>query len=322
MPSTPLKRRGLLSLILSLPIFSPSTEPGSPSFELVPQPSPGQEMHLSFERRTERNGAVLQWYRTPLHLQVAEVDPDGSILLHWTEGPATILDADPQRRPMLETGFAVMRGLTLAVRLNARGQVQSLDNVAEVRRLCLDMIDRLSASLASDAASDPLVAAFLPALGTAFATEPAVAAATLREPHILLGAMGRRFGADEPVQFPTALDNPFGGPPIAAIAKFAIRRVQPRSHRAELGWLMVSDPVGTTAAVRPAVEGAAAIAAALSPEAAAPAMPAVPPTDLQERGDFIVDTQSAWPISVSHTRRVSIGPHLQVETHSFTRRAA
>lgn len=134
--------------------------------------------------------------------------------------------------------------------------------------------------------------------------------------------MGRRFGADEPVQFPTAQDNPFGGPPIAAIAKFSIRRVQPRSHRAELGWLRVSDPVAITAAVRPVVEGAAAIAAAMSPDATAPAVPAVPPIDLQERGDFVVDTQSAWPISVSQTRRVSVGPLLQVETSTFTRHGA
>ena len=322
MPPAPIKRRGLLGLILSLPIFSHSSEPGSPSFELVPQPRPGEEMRMDFERRTERNGAVLQWYRTPLHLQVAQVDPDGSILLHWTEGPATILAADPQRRPILETGLAVMHGVTLAVRLDARGQVRSLDNVAEVRHLCLEMIDRLSTSMAPHTASGPIVAAFLPALKAAFATEPVVAAASLREPHILLGAMGRRFDADEAVQFPTALDNPFGGPPIAAIAKFSIRRVQPRSHRAELGWLMVSDPVATTAAVRPALEGAATIAAAMSPDATAPAVPAAPPIDLQERGDFVVDTQSAWPISVSHTRRASVGPHLQVQTHTFTRHGA
>ena len=85
---------------------------------------------------------------------------------------------------------------------------------------------------------------------------------------------------------------------------------------------MVSDPVTITATVRPVVEGAAAIAAAMSPDASAPAVPAAPPIDLQERGDFVVDTQSAWPISVSHIRRVGIGPHLQVETHSFTRRGA
>lgn len=51
-----LKRRNLRSLILSLPIFSRSSEPGSPSFELVTQPRQDQEMRLA----PERNGAVLQ----------------------------------------------------------------------------------------------------------------------------------------------------------------------------------------------------------------------------------------------------------------------
>lgn len=317
---TPIKRRSLLSLILSLPIFSRSTEPGSPSFELVPQPQPGQRLCMNFERRTERNGTVLQWYRSLLHLQVAEVAADGGILLHWTESDAAILEADPQRRPLLETGLAVMSGATLAVRLDARGQVYGLDNVADIRRRCLSMIDRLSTAKTPGATHDAFAASLLPALAAAFSTEPAVATASLREPCILLGAMGRRYGADEPVQFRTALESPLGGPAIPAIAKFSVRRVQPRAHRAELGWLMVSDPVATAAAVRSVVEGAAAIA--MSPKTTAPTVPAVPPVALEERGDFVVDTQTAWPTSVTHTRRVSVGPHLQVDTNSFIRSRA
>jgi hypothetical protein len=319
MSSTSLKRRGLLGLIMGLPIFGRSAEPGPPSFELVPQPRVGQGMRLLFERRTVRSGTVLQWYRVPLHIQVDEASPDGT-LLRWAQGAGTVLGADPQLRPLLESGLAVMNGVPLAVRLDARGQVQSLDNVAEVRRLCLDMVDRMIASLASDEATRAFVDTLLPAMKAGFATEPLVAAASLREPQILLSAMGRRFGADEPVEFRTALGNPFGGPAMPAIARFSVHGVDKRAQRAKLGWLMVSDPAATTAAARSAVEDVATLAAAAG--AAAPVTAALPPVALEERGDFVVDTQTAWPIAVTHTRRVTAGAHAQVDTSTFTRDGA
>ena len=314
-----LQRRGLLALIASLPVFGRSAEPGPPSFELVPQPRVGQEMRFHFERRTTRDGTVMQRYRMPVSLKVIDVSLDGT-LLRWTEGEAEVLDADPQRRPQLAIGLSLMRDVPLDVRLNAMGCVRALDNVADVRKACLGMIERLWTSVGADVGQRAVVDAMRPALIAAFATEQAVAVASLKEPQLLLGAMGRRFGADEPVQFRTELESPFGEP-LPAIARFSIRRVQRRSNRAELGWLMVSDPAATTSLAQTAVSLATAIAAAATPKGTiAQDAAETPSVALEERGDFIVDTRTAWPIAITHTRHVTAGAHSQTDATSFTSR--
>jgi len=49
---------------------------------------------------------------------------------------------------------------------------------------------------------------------------------------------------------------------------------------------------------------------------------ALPPVALEERGDVVVDTQTAWSIAVTHTRRVTAGAHAQVDASTFTRDGA
>jgi hypothetical protein len=182
------------------------------------------------------------------------------------------------------------------------------------------MIDRLFSSMAASGEQRAFVEAVRPAWAAAFATEHAVTVAALKEPQLLLAAMGRRFGADEPVQFRTELESPLGGS-VPAIARFSIRGVQRRSNRAELGWLMVSDPAASAALVRTAVGHATAMAAAVAPPATtAHKLPEMPSVAIEERGDFIIDTRTSWPISVSHTRQVMAGARSQSDTTSFSSR--
>lgn len=314
MTDLPLKRRGLLGLIAGLPIFGRCADAGPPSFALVPALQAGQAWRFAFERKVVRGDAVQQWYRAPLQVRVLEADADGA-LLEWQEGAQTIVDADPQRRPLLEIGLAALRDVPLRLRVDASGRVQSLVNVAPVRAQCLALMDAAAARLAADPAQTPLIAALFPAIKAAFGTAAMVSAASLREPAILLGAMGRRYGAPEPVEFSTSLANPLGGEPVPAIARFSIRAVSPRRGRAELGWLMVSDPVATQAMARAGVEQAArAIAAAtyVKPSITVPQM------SIEERGEFVVDTATAWPVRVSHQRTVRAGTLAEVDEASFS----
>ena len=315
MTDFPMRRRGLLGLIAALPIFGRCADAGPPSFQLVPALQAGQQWCFAFERKAVRDGSVMHWYRAPLHVRVLDADADGA-LLHWVEGEQAIVDAHPQRRALLELGLAAMRDVPLQLRVDAAGRVQSLANAAQVRQSCLGLMDAAFAQLGADPAKRAVAEAMLPALKAAYASDAMVTTATLREPMLLLGAMGRRFGADEPVQFRTALANPLGGEPIPAIARFAIRGVQPRSQRAELGWLMVSDPVATSAVAEAAVDHAARVAnAATGDDPQALAMPAI---TLEERGDYIVDTATAWPARVTHARTVRAGATAQVDSTSFS----
>ncbi len=312
---TDAKRRTLLGLIASLPIFGRCADAGPPSFELIPALRAGQQWRFAFERQVTRGPEVMHWYRAPLHVRVLEADADGA-LLEWVEGAQTIVDAHPQRGALLALGLAATREVPLRLRVDAAGRVVAIANAAEVRGLCLGLMDAAAVQLGADPDTRDIVDTMLPAMKAAYASDEMVAVASLREPMILFGAMGRRFGADEPVEFRTALANPLGGAPLPAIARFAIRAVQPRAGRAELGWLMVSDPAATTAAAQAGVDTAARLVGdAIDDD---PEHVVLPPVSLEERGDFVVDTASAWPARVTHARTVRVGAMAQVDSTSFT----
>ena len=167
-----LKRRGLLGLVASLPIFGRSAQAGPPSFELLPELQAGQHLEFAFERKVQRNGEVMHWYRGPLHVRVLETDGDGA-LLEWIEGPQTIVDAHPQRRPLLELGLAASRDVALQVRVDRAGRVQSLANAEEVRLAGLSLMDAAAVQIATRPGAGPVVAAMLPALKSAYADGPA-----------------------------------------------------------------------------------------------------------------------------------------------------
>jgi len=314
------KRRGLLGLIASLPIFGRSAEAGPPSFELVPALPAGLQRTYKFERKVTRHGAVLHWYRAPLRLRVVETGDDGT-LLEWIEGEQTIVEAHPSRLPLLELGLAALRELPLHVQLDGTGRVEALVNLQTVREHSLALVDRMADLWRARPETAELADKMLPAMKAAYATDAMVAAQSLKEPMLLLGAMGRRFGADEPVQFRTALGNPLGGPPLPAIARFAIRDVRRRAGQAELGWLMVSDPVATDAAARAGVAKAVDVAAAGAvhkAQAIADAATELPAITLEERGDYVIDLATAWPVRVTHARTVRAGDLAQVEETSFS----
>ncbi|MCK9687449.1 hypothetical protein [Scleromatobacter humisilvae] len=91
----------------------------------------------------------------------------------------------------------------------------------------------------------------------------------------------------------------------------------PGSHGAgRAGWPMVGDPVATTAAARAGVDTAGRIVD--SAVDADPGQVVLPPVSLEERGDFVVDTASAWPARVAHTRTMHVGAMAQVDSTSFT----
>jgi hypothetical protein len=316
-----MKRRGLLGLVAGLPIFGRCADPGPPSFQLVPDLRPGQDWRFAFERKVLRDDVVMQWYRAPLHVRVLDSSADVA-LLEWAEGEQTIVDAHPQYRPLMALGLAAARDVPLQILVEASGRIRALANPAEVRARCLSVVEATAALWRASASTAPLADALLPGLRAAYRTDAMVGASALREATILLGAMGRRFGAGEPVEFRARLGHPTGGEPLEAIARFAIRAVQPRRKRAELGWLLVSDPLATDAAARQAAGQAVDIASAIAgkkDEDMAAALAAMPPVTLEERGDFVVDTGTAWPLQVVHTRTVRAGARTQVDRASFSR---
>jgi hypothetical protein len=215
---------------------------------------------------------------------------------------------------MLEVLQALWDGVAIDLFLDEGGRVAGLADPAAVRALGETSLDRLVALLVADPARAPMVHALRAAMQPTLADEGMLAKSLLKEPAILLGAMGHDYRVGAPLEVHTSIPSPMGSGELPIFGRYQVRGIASRSSRADIGWLMVIDRASAArtlgAEIRslvpePIVEPAAAdIAATL---------------DFDDRGDFIVDTSTAWPVSVRHVRRVSSDQGSRVDTVELTR---
>jgi len=314
MTTPELSRRGLLGLLAALPIFNRFEAEGPPSFELVPQPVAGQQLRMVQRRRRTRRGVVEADVAVPVTIDVMEAGGSSGTIASWRAGAMTVREVSAERRASMEIA-ATTPSPPLVIQFDERGCVQSLLNPDEVREAYAAFIDRLGSSLPLQADQRVAAEQLLAGLKLVLDDERAAAAMSLREPQMLFSACGRRYGAGEPLQFDTLLQSPFAGPPIRAIARFSIRKVDRRRGEAELGWLMASNSDDATAMADASVRRLVQLLG----DTAAPAD--MPKVELEERGDYRVDLRTAWPTSVKHVRRVVAGDVESVDVTSFERLA-
>jgi hypothetical protein len=63
----------------------------------------------------------------------------------------------------------------------------------------------------------------------------------IKEPAILLGAMGHDYRIGEPLEVRTRIASPFGSGEIPVLGRYQVRGIASREPRADIGWLMVID---------------------------------------------------------------------------------
>lgn len=324
MPTPTTTRRGILGLIGGLAIFRAAPAAAPDTFTLIPRLAAGQTITYRLDQHTVRNGELV--HRATSRVTIAIVDQlEGGWLARWTTGHSQLLDADPRMRPLLQALQPLWDGVPIEVLLDEAGRVAGVADMAALRALMVASTERLLGALASDPAMAPLEAHVRAALQPMLGSEAYIAQAVLKEIGILLGAMGREYRVGEPLEVRTSVPSPLGTGEVPILGRFTIRGVDGRSRLATLGWLMVIDRRTAARVLRDELRGSVErlahaaedapidIATDIATEAATPAL------DLDDRGEFEVDTATAWPSRVTHTRRLSNGDTSRVDTVAFSR---
>ena len=312
-------RRTLLKLIGGLPIFRLAQGGAADAFTLVPSLAPGQAMRYRLESHVVRNGTIGHRSRATVTLEIVDRAADGW-LARWTSADGELLDADPRVRPMMEVLHALWDGASIDLLLDAGGRVAGLADPDAVRALGETCLDRVIALLADDPQRAPMAAPLRAALAPTLLDGGLLAQSILKEPRILLGAMGHDYRVGEPLEIRTRVASPLGSGEIPVLGRYKVRGIAPREAQADIGWLMVIDQA---TAARTLGAGIGELTQALAPAADASERlsAALATLDLDDRADFIVDTSSAWPVRVSHVRRITADGGSRVDSVEFTRLA-
>lgn len=321
-------RRMLLTLIGSLSVFRASRSSPVDTFTLVPKLAVGQVLRYRQDLQLMHNGAIGHRSRSTVTVEIRERVAGGWVA-RWTSSECELLEADPRARPMLEVLLGLWDGVPIDLLLDDGGRVAGLADPAAVRLLGATSLDRLVALLEADPAHAPMAGALRSAMQPILADGGMLAQSLLKEPAILLGAMGHDYRIGEPLDVRTRIPSPMGTDEIPILGRYQVRGISSTEPRAEIGWLMVLDRASAARAV-----GAEILGVVRRVEAARPVVPAgeqpeqvaastvaevAASLDLDDRGYFIIDTATAWPVSVRHVRRVSAGDNSRVDTVELIR---
>ena len=322
-------RRTLLQLIGSLPVFRAVQGRTVSTFTLVPAFAPGQVMHYRLESHVVRNGTIGHRSRSTVTLEIVDRLAEGW-LARWTSSDGELLEADPRIRPVLEAVQGMWDGVAIDLLLGAGGRVEGLADPAAVRALGETCLDRIVALLAADPQRAPMAAPLRAALAPTLEDGARLSQRLVKEPAILLGAMGHDYRVGEPLEVRTRIASPLGSGEIPVLGRYQVRGIASREPQADIGWLMVIDRATAArilgAEIDELARGAEAARTGLAgnPQesiADAEASDVLATLDFDDRADFIVDTSSAWPVRVSHVRRVSAGAGSRVDSVQLTRLA-
>jgi hypothetical protein len=206
--------------------------------------------------------------------------------------------------------------------------VIGLADVAVERARLAASLDQPMPLLAPASAPAPLASFIRAAVRPYFDSEAYITQALLKEPTILMGAMGRDFRVAEPLMVPGRVPSPLGTGEIPTLGRFAVRAVDTARSQAELGWLMAVDRSRLTAQIAaelgllraPLAELARHTALPGAGERAGQALAAAASQlDFDDSGDFVIDSTSAWPVQVRHRRRIVSGETSRFDATTFTR---
>jgi hypothetical protein len=320
-------RRQLLALVGALSIFRPARAQPAGTFTLLPGLAGGQRVSYRQELEVVRNGlmAAQSVARTTLEI----VAPAGSgWLARWTTQEHRLIEAGEGLRPIFEALLSLWDGVPVELLLDASGRVIGLADVAVERARLAASLDQLMPLLAPASAPAPLAGFIRAAVRPYFDSEAYITQALLKEPTILMGAMGRDFRVAEPLMVPGRVPSPLGTGEIPTLGRFAVRAVDTARSQAELGWLMAVDRSRLTAQIAaelgllraPLAELARDTALPEAGERAGQALAtAASQLDFDDSGDFVIDTTSAWPVQVRHRRRIVSGETSRFDATTFTR---
>ncbi len=248
--------------------------------------------------------------RTLIDVEVLNKREDGFVI-RWTFGRTEVKSNSAANAPVLTEMMNLAENLRLDMLTDDFGSVAGLENKDEVAAHYRMTIDRMirafkKMGLSSDASAQLQA-------GVAHLAEPDwVEATALNEPSLFYAASGGQYELGVPLEYEDNLPNPLGGRPFPSKAHFLLLEVNPDDRRAVVEWRQSLDPGTTTAIMR---ETMTAMAQQMGQPP--PADEDLPPIRIEDKARFLFDTETGWPISVSHERNMVLGAQRRIDRMTF-----
>jgi hypothetical protein len=274
--------------------------------DLRPRWDPGAQVNYLLTKTGTKRGVTVT-SRTNVQIRVTEATEEGYLLLA-AFGETRFDDPQIQSDRLARDLGSILKGVDIKLVVDRSASVQRVHNWEVVKTNLSKAIRVMVARLQQDGAPKALTAQVEAQVTQAFSSEAAIRSAVMRELHLLFVPLGRTHSSETPFEYLTELPLLLGSGSVQARGKMDLTAVD-ANGLATIRWTQAADPQNL----------AKATAAAIAQMGGAEAGRAVESTrmTLTDTGEFIVDTRSGWPVTITHTRQVESGPNAKTDTTSF-----
>lgn len=274
--------------------------------ELRPHWEPASQVNYLLTRTGTKRGVTVTT-RTNVQLRVTEATEKGYLLLA-TFGQTRFDDPQIQNDRLVREMGSILKGVDIELVVDRNGAVQHVRNWEVVKASLAKAIRATVARLQQDGAPKAMTAQVDAQLTRAFSTEPSIRSAVMRELHLLFVPLGRSYSSTTPFEYLTELPLLMGNGTVPTKGKFELTALD-ANGLATLRWMQTADPQSLA---KVTAEAIAQMGASEAGRAVAPT-----PMTLTDTGEFVVDTRSGWPVTLTHTRKVEAGSNTKTDTTSF-----
>ena len=274
--------------------------------DLNPHWAPGSKVNYLLTKTGTKRGVTVTT-RTNVLLRVSEATEEGNLLLA-TFGETRFDDPQIQSDRLVRELGSILQGVDIELVIDRNGAVQRVRNWEEVKSRLSKAIRAMVARLQQDGAPKAVTSQVEAQVTQAFSTEPSIRSAVMRELQLLFVTLGHSYSSTEPFEYQTELPLLMGNGNVQAKGKFELTALDAKGL-ATIRWTQAADPLSL------AKETAKAVAQMGGSETGRMAEPTA--MTLTDTGEFVVDTRSGWPVTLTHTRKVESGSTTKTDTTSF-----
>ena len=256
--------------------------------------------------------------RARIDVRVVEVTP-GGFLLSWTEGKPRVDDpahASIATNPIVKPTLEMVAGLRILLEVDAKdASIRGVPNWQEIQKKLRAWGDATATELGKQPAVPRVaIAQMQEQILQMSGTRAQVEKTASFQAEIALAATGRTYKLGEALEYAVELASPLGGPPIPRRNRFTLRSYDAKTGRATVEW---SQTVNEHAA-RSAIER---YMRELAEKMGRPVddLSELRSLSVHDRGTFVLDAKTGWPLDVHTIRTTTLGAGSQVEEHRFTR---
>jgi hypothetical protein len=308
-------RCGLL-LFVGL-LFAPALAAQPKVMELKPRWKRGDALRYEMTRThaREADGKVVRKVvtRTPVELEVVDVDEEGSII-RWTQGSTVFDDPKFDDDPTARATSAIQKGLDIDLDIDGEGVLIGVRNWKEIRGIGHKVQDTVLAQMAKAGTPKATIEAVRKDTDKLFATKESIEAAFGKHAVLLFYPYGEEYEFEKSVPYEGEIINVLGNEePLPAKGEYLLKSIDKDTMIAVILFKQVLDQKEAGTVLRKWFED-------IAKRTGKPAPKELPDLQVEESMEYEFDLVSGWVKAVTHTRTVKEGTKAQTETVTLIRK--